>query len=341
MFKGLLQDVRYAGRVMLKTRGLTVVAIVTLALGIGANTAIFSVVNALLLRPLPYPDSGRLVMVWQDLRARGGPATEWPGPSQQFDWKAETSVFEGLTSVRGWNAMFSGGDLPETLNGEQTTYEYFDVLRVPPALGRTFRQSDDVPNAPRVVILSDRVWRDKFNAEPSVIGRTVKISGENHEIIGVMPPTFVSAWVTDALLWRPLRMNPTNPSRNSAVNHAIGRLAPGMSIEQAPPRLETLAKRLERDHPESDTGKGINPVLLREQKVSSVKPALFMLQGAVAFVLLIACVNIGNLLLSRASGRIREIAVRRALGADRARIVRQLLTESVLLSLVGGVLGVL
>jgi putative ABC transport system permease protein len=341
MLRGLVQDVRYAARVMLKSRALTLVAVATLALGIGANTAIFSVINALLLRPLPYPEADRLVMVWQDLRPRGGPATEWTGPSQQFDWKAETAVFENLTSVRGWNAMVGGGDLPETFVGEQSTYEYFDVLKVRPALGRTFRQSDDMPNAPRVVVLSDRVWRDRFGSDPSVVGRTIKISGENHEIIGVMPPDFTSAYVTDAVLWRPLRMNPTNPSRNSAVNHTIGRLAPGMTIDQARARLVALAKRLERDHPDTDTGKSINPVLLQEQKVGAVKPALFMLQGAVAFVLLIACVNIANLLLSRAFGRTREIAVRRALGADRARIIRQMLTESVLLALVGGALGIL
>ncbi len=207
MLRGFVQDLRYAGRVMLKTRGLTLVAVITLALGIGANTAIFSVVNALLLRPLPYPDPDRLVMVWQDLRARGGPATEWTGPSQHFDWKAETAVFEGMTSMRGWNASLSGGALPEAVLGEQTTYEYFDVLGAPPALGRVFRQSDDIPNAPRVVVLSHKLWTQRFGADPSIVGRTVPINGESHEIIGVMPASFTPGLVTNAALWRPLRLN--------------------------------------------------------------------------------------------------------------------------------------
>ena len=339
MFKGVLQDVRYAGRVMLKARGLTLVAVITLALGIGANTAIFSVVNALLLRPLAYPDAERLVIVWQDLRARGGPATEWTGPSQHFDWKGQNDVFASLTSIRGWSASVAGGDLPESLQGEQVTREYFDVAGTWPSLGRGFQASDDVPNAPRVVILSHGLWTRRYGGDRSVIGRAIPINGESHEIVGVMPAGFTPVYIPGAALWRPLRLNPVNPSRNSAVFHTFGRLAPGVTIDQARARLDTLAKQLQQSHPESDTGKGINAVPLHEQRVGAMKPSLFMLQGAVAFVLLIACVNIANLLLSRASGRSGEIAVRRALGADRARIIRQLLTESVLLAAVGGGLG--
>src|SRR5947207_1287242 len=173
---GLVQDVRYALRVMTKTRGITIVALITLALGIGANTAIFSVINAVLLRPLPYTDPERLVMVWQDLRGRGGPATEWTGPSQHFDWKAETDVFEAVTSVRGWNASLAGGTVPDAFLGEQTTFDYFEVLGARPAIGRVFRQSDDIPNAARVAVLSHSLWRQRFGGDPSVVGRVVQIN---------------------------------------------------------------------------------------------------------------------------------------------------------------------
>ena len=339
--RAVLKDLRYAARVLRKTPTFTFVAVLTLALGIGANTAIFTVVNAVLLRQLPYGDPARLVMVFVDLTARGGPAKEWTGPANQADWTRRTQVFQGVATIRGWSATLAGGDLPESFSGEQTTYQYFDVLGVKPALGRLFTEADDIPNAPRVVILGHRVWRDRFGSEPDVIGRTVEIGGESHEIIGVMPASFHPVQVADAQLWRPLRWNLANPPRDVAVAHTIARLAPGVTLDRARAELNVLAEQLEREHPRTDRGKRINPIPLGDEQVGDVRVPLLMLLGAVGFVLLIACVNIANLLLARASSRVREIAVRRALGADRSHILAQMLTESLLLAGAGGVLGLL
>ena len=338
---GLWRDIRFAARMMAKTRGVTSVALITLALGIGANTAVYSVIDAILLRPLPYSDPERLVMVFQDLRARGGPATEWTGPANQADWKTATDAFAGVTTVRAWAATLAAGDTPEALTGEQTTFEYFDVLGIQPALGRTFQPSDDTRGARRVVILSHALWTSRFGADPAVVGRVVSISGEPHEIVGVMPASFRAAYVTNAALWRPLRWPTVNAPRHVAVGHTIGRLQPGVTLDQAHARLDSLAARLRHEHPDTDAGTGINPMPLQDQQVGSLRLGLFVLLGAVSFVLLIACVNIANLLLARASGRARELAVRRALGAERWRIVRQLLTESVLLATSGGMAGLL
>jgi putative ABC transport system permease protein len=340
--KGLLQDLRYAARVLRNAPGFTVVAVATLALGIGANTAIFSVVDGVLLRPLPYPQPERLVTVWQDMRARGGPAREWASPGNYVDWRAEDSIFSAVTAVSGWGATLTPpGEEPEPLVGEQVTPEYLQVMGVAPALGRGFSAADGVPNAPRVAMLSHALWERRFGSDPGVIGRPVVISGEPHQIVGVLPAGFRAGVLPNATIWRPLRLNTADPSRGAIFLRVIARLQPEVTLEQASGEMTQLARRVAAAHPRSNDRVTFAVIPLREQIVGDVRPALLVLLGAVGFVLLIACVNVANLLLARASHRNREMAIRMALGAARIRVVRQLMTESVVLAVVGGVAGVL
>ena len=336
-----LQDVRYGVRLLLRAPGFTLVAIATLALGIGANTAIFSAVHALLLRPLPYPDAGRLVMVFQDFSARGERADEWATPGNYVDWRADKKLFRDLAAVSGWQPALTGVGQPEPLVGEQVTSGYFDVLGVPVAIGRSFTEGDMIPNAPRVAILSDALWQRRFGAQRDVVGRTVTLGGDPHEIIGVMPPEFRPAVIPAAQLWRPRQLNTANPSRGAVVLRIVARLQNGLVLPQAQSAATVLAQQLEREHPDSNTNAGIRLLSLHTFLVGDIRAGLFVLFGAVFFVLIIACVNIANLLLVRASARTREIAVRMALGAGKSRVVRQLLTESVLLAAAGGSVGLL
>jgi putative ABC transport system permease protein len=337
----MLHDLRYACRSLVNAPGFAAIAIITMALGIGANTAIFSVVNALIIRPLPYGNPERLVMVWQDLRARGGPPDEWATPGNYADWRREPGLFEQLAVLSGWRPTLTGGAEPEPIPGEQVSHEYFAVLGIAPALGRAFTQADDIPNARRVTIIGDGLWKRRFGGDASTIGRIITLGGEPHEIIGVLPESFRPVVSSAAEIWRPLRLNTANPSRGSVVLRAVARLPKGLSLEGAQTAATTLARQLEAAHPQFNEKTGIHLIPLHERVIGDIRPGLLALVGAVTFVLLIACSNIANLLLARGSARARELAVRLALGAARGRVVRQLLTESLLLALLGGGAGLL
>ena len=336
----LLQDLRYGLRTLARSPGFAFVAVATLALGIGANAAIFSAVNAVLLRPLPYAQPDELVMVWQDLRARGGPAHEWATPGNVVDWKG-SGIFSGVAAVQGWQATITGDGDPEPLVGEQVTFDYFDVLGVRPALGRTFRLEEDVPNAARVVVISDALWHRRFGGRRDAVGRRITIGGEAHEIIGVMPASFRPAVLDSATLWRPRRLDLAQPSRGAVVLRVIARLKAGATIEQTSASTALLASQLAAAYPEWNTATGIALSSLHAEVVGEARQGLLIVLAAVGFVLLIACANIANLLLARATARTREIAVRLALGAGRRRLIRQLLTESLLLSAIGGAAGIM
>ena len=337
----ILQDLHYATRLLLRAPGFAIVAVLTLALGIGANTAIFTVVNALLLKPLPYAQPDRLVMVWQDFRARSGPIDEWGTPGNYVDWRAQKDLFEQIAMIGGWRPALTGGPEAEPIPGEQVTHEYFSVLGITPMLGRNFSPEDDVPKAPRVTLISDKLWKRRFGGEASAVGRTITLSGVPHEIIGVLPPAVRPIVNSAAEIWRPMQLNTATPSRGAITLRSVARLKDGVSVERGQVLATALAKQLEIQFPASNEKVGFHLTPLHGRVIGDIKPGLLALLGAVAFVLLIACANIANLLLARGSARGRELAVRLSLGAARGRVIRQLLTESVLLAMIGGVLGVL
>jgi len=335
----LLRDVRYGVRTLFKNRGFTVVAIVALALGIGANTAIFSVVNAVLLRPLPFEKPDQLVMVWEK-RMQLGRVRNVVSPPDFNDWRAQNKVFEDMAafSSQGFNLATSGE--PERIQGAGVSPSLFSILRAQPRLGRFFGSDEDKPNSNPVVIISSGLWQRSFGSDPDIAGKTIKLNDKVYNIIGVTPADFVFP-NRRSEVWVPLTLSPEDA--NNRGGHSltvVARLKPDVTLQQARTEMDSIAAQLEQQY-QVNTGHGANVFPLHEEVVTDARPALLVLLGAAAFVLLIACANVANLLFARSAAREREIAIRTALGARRSCIVRQLLTESVLLAITGGIIGVL
>ena len=334
----LMQDIRYALRLLRKSPAFTGIAVLTLALGIGANTAIFSVVNGVLLRPLPFRDPSRLVLIAE--------RSSFPVISTSYenylDWRDQSHSFESMEAVRGGAITLTGAGEPERLNVQMTTAGLFPMLGISAQLGRTFLAEEDRAGGTPVVLLSYGLWQRRFGASKAVIGKPINLDSQPYTVVGVLPPGFQILQPADVFVpfmpWA--KTLPDDRNWHPGII-PLARLKSGVTREQARAEMIGITKRLEQQYPDYNTGTGADVVGLQDQIVQNSRPALLLLLGAVSFVLLISCVNVANLLLARAASRGREVAIRTALGAGRGRVIRQLLTESVLLSLAGGALGVL
>jgi predicted permease len=333
----LVRDVVFGARVLRRNPAFTTVAVLTLALGIGANTAILSIVNAVLLRPLPFPASERLVMIWATDQERG--VTEDVASYPDFEeWRTSARSFVGMAAFTTRSVALAGDEQAELLPAFQASPGAFEVFGVQPALGRTFRTGEEEPGAARVVILSDGLWKRRFGGRTDILGQTIRANDEVHTVVGVMPPGFRISPDEQEQLYTPLARD---PSRNHGFLRVVARLQPGASVESAQAEMTAVARRIAEQFPKTNRGVGTNLMPLIDALVGKIRTGLLIFLGVVALVLLIACSNVANLLLARGASRQKELAVRTALGAGRRRLVRQLLSESILLALGGGALGLL
>jgi putative ABC transport system permease protein len=341
--ESLLRDLRYGIRVLLSMPLFTAMAVLSVALGIGANTAIFSVVNALLLKSLPYPEPDRLVLAWgveTDTRVNNRSQVS---ATDVADYRAQSTAFEDITTYGNWSATLTGGGEPERVNGMQVGDGYFSIMRGNPLLGRVFSPEDQIDGKDSVIVLGYGLWQRRFGGDPGVVGGSISLSGRPYTVVGVMPQGFapLPASLVDyrAEFYRPVAEQYNDRERSSRHLRAIGRLNAGITLENAQTEISTIAALVEQQHPATDSNYGIRLISLADDTIGGLRPSLLMLLGAVGFVLLIGCANVANMLLARATARHKEIAVRSALGARRPRLICQFLTESVILSAIGGTLG--